>query len=93
MLAIMLLSPALSRVWTPRIKRLDPYLRTQFFSLTISRIILDEIHTIGQQQGGVVWEQILLLAPCPVMYVSFLHSTVVIVTAVSHSHLADCRRR
>ena len=24
-------------------------------------IILDEIHTIGQQEGGAVWEQIILL--------------------------------
>lgn len=37
-------------------------------------IILDEIHTIGQQEGGAVWEQILLLAPCPVMSVSALLS-------------------
>jgi superfamily II RNA helicase len=34
-------------------------------------VILDEIHTIGQQEGGAVWEQILLLSPCPVMYVTF----------------------
>ena len=30
-------------------------------------IILDEIHTIGQQEGGAVWEQIILLAPCPLV--------------------------
>ncbi|CCM02168.1 uncharacterized protein FIBRA_04246 [Fibroporia radiculosa] len=54
MLAIMLLSPPLAQNWTPRIKR----------------IILDEIHTIGQQEGGAVWEQILLLAPCPVIGLS-----------------------
>ena len=30
---------------------------------------MDEIHTIGQQDGGAVWEQILLLAPCPIMSV------------------------
>ncbi|TFK38254.1 hypothetical protein BDQ12DRAFT_684235 [Crucibulum laeve] len=53
-LAIMLLSPALARVWTPRLKR----------------IILDEIHSIGQQEGGAVWEQIILLAPCPVIGLS-----------------------
>lgn len=35
----------------------------------IVRIILDEIHTIGQQEGGAVWEQILLFAPCPIMRV------------------------
>jgi ATP-dependent RNA helicase DDX60 len=37
---------------------------------------LDEIHTIGQQEGGAVWEQILLLAPCPIMsglFVSQFH--------------------
>jgi len=32
---------------------------------------LDEIHSIGQQEGGAVWEQILLFAPCPIMYVDF----------------------
>ncbi|KDQ52162.1 hypothetical protein JAAARDRAFT_73245 [Jaapia argillacea MUCL 33604] len=53
-LATLLLSPALARVWTPRIKR----------------IILDEIHTIGQQEGGAVWEQIILLAPCPIIGLS-----------------------
>jgi hypothetical protein len=30
-------------------------------------VILDEIHSIGQQEGGAVWEQIILLAPCPIM--------------------------
>ncbi|KAF9461731.1 hypothetical protein BDZ94DRAFT_800063 [Collybia nuda] len=54
MLAIMLLSPALARIWTSRIKR----------------IILDEIHSIGQQEGGAVWEQIILLAPCPIIGLS-----------------------
>ncbi|KAF8958161.1 hypothetical protein BDZ97DRAFT_66327 [Flammula alnicola] len=54
MLAIMLLSPPLARVWTPRIKR----------------IVLDEIHSIGQQEGGAVWEQILLFAPCPIIGLS-----------------------
>ncbi|EJF64914.1 P-loop containing nucleoside triphosphate hydrolase protein [Dichomitus squalens LYAD-421 SS1] len=53
-LATMLLSPPLARSWTPRIKR----------------IILDEIHTIGQQEGGAVWEQIILLAPCPLLGLS-----------------------
>ncbi|THH15047.1 hypothetical protein EW146_g5371 [Bondarzewia mesenterica] len=54
MFAIMLLSPSLARSWTPRIKR----------------IILDEIHTIGQHEGGSVWEQIILLAPCPIIGLS-----------------------
>jgi hypothetical protein len=35
----------------------------------IKRIILDEIHTIGQSEGGTAWEQIILLAPCPIMFV------------------------
>jgi hypothetical protein len=34
------------------------------------RIILDEIHTIGQDDSGTVWEQIILLAPCPIVYVT-----------------------
>lgn len=54
MAAIMLLSPPLAKTWTPRIKR----------------IILDEIHSIGQQEGGAVWEQLLLLAPCPIIGLS-----------------------
>lgn len=33
-------------------------------------IILDEIHSIGQQEGGAVWEQIILLAPCPIIGLS-----------------------
>ena len=46
---------------------------SQFYS-----IILDEIHTIGQQEGGSVWEQILFLAPCPIMSVFVLsHSRLV----------------
>ncbi|RXW18629.1 hypothetical protein EST38_g7225 [Candolleomyces aberdarensis] len=53
-LAIMLLSPPLANVWTPKIKR----------------IILDEIHSIGHQEGGAVWEQILLLASCPIVGLS-----------------------
>ncbi|KIY45565.1 hypothetical protein FISHEDRAFT_76419 [Fistulina hepatica ATCC 64428] len=53
-LATLLLSPAHARTWTPRLKR----------------IILDEIHTIGQQEGGRAWEQILLLAPCPIIGLS-----------------------
>ncbi|KIY71644.1 P-loop containing nucleoside triphosphate hydrolase protein [Cylindrobasidium torrendii FP15055 ss-10] len=53
-LAIMLLSPPLARKWTHRLKR----------------IILDEIHTIGQQEGGSIWEQLILLAPCPIIGLS-----------------------
>ncbi|KAF8812130.1 P-loop containing nucleoside triphosphate hydrolase protein [Phlegmacium glaucopus] len=54
MLAIMLLSPPLAKAWTPRIKR----------------IVLDEIHTMGNEDGGAVWEQIILLAPCPIIGLS-----------------------
>ncbi|KAJ6541715.1 hypothetical protein B0H19DRAFT_1239495 [Mycena capillaripes] len=53
-LATLLLSPPLAQVWTPRLKS----------------IILDEIHSIGQQEGGAVWEQILLMAPCPIIGLS-----------------------
>jgi len=53
-LQIMLLSPALASSWSPRVKR----------------IILDEVHCIGQSEDGVVWEQILLLAPCPIIALS-----------------------
>ncbi|KAJ7238504.1 hypothetical protein B0H12DRAFT_92205 [Mycena haematopus] len=53
-LATLLLSPPLARVWTPRLKS----------------IILDEIHSIGQQEGGSVWEQIILMAPCPIIGLS-----------------------
>lgn len=49
----MLLSPNMAKLWTPRIRR----------------IILDEIHTLGTQPGG-VWEQILLLARCPIIGLS-----------------------
>ncbi|KAJ3824101.1 hypothetical protein F5880DRAFT_1562443 [Lentinula raphanica] len=54
MLGILILSPMLAQNWTSRVKR----------------IILDEIHSIGQEQGGAVWEQIILLAPCPVIGLS-----------------------
>ena len=53
-LQIMLLSPAHATTWAPRVKR----------------IILDEIHCIGQSEDGAVWEQLLLLAPCPIIALS-----------------------
>jgi len=53
-LQLMLLSPNLATTWTPRVKR----------------IILDEIHCIGQSEDGAVWEQLLLLAPCPIIALS-----------------------
>lgn len=53
-LQIMLLAPTNARTWAPRVKR----------------IIFDEIHSIGQAEDGVVWEQLLLLAPCPIIALS-----------------------
>ena len=50
----MLLSPTNARSWSPRLKY----------------IIFDEIHSIGQAEDGVVWEQLLLLAPCPIIALS-----------------------
>ena len=45
--------------------------RCSNISIFFQRIILDEIHTIGQDEGGTVWEQIILLAPCPIMFVAY----------------------
>lgn len=53
-LQIMLLSPSNAKSWSSRVKR----------------IIFDEIHSIGQADDGVVWEQLLLLAPCPIIALS-----------------------
>ncbi|KAH7332992.1 hypothetical protein B0J17DRAFT_771475 [Rhizoctonia solani] len=53
-LSIMLLSPSLSKVWVPHLKF----------------IILDEIHSIGEAEGGQVWEQIILLSTCPILGLS-----------------------
>lgn len=53
-LQIMLLSPSNAKAWTPRLRR----------------IIFDEIHCIGQAEDGVVWEQLLLLSPCPIIALS-----------------------
>ncbi|KAL3478688.1 hypothetical protein BJX99DRAFT_269117 [Aspergillus californicus] len=53
-LQIMLLAPSNAKSWSPRVKR----------------IIFDEIHCIGQAEDGVVWEQLLLLAPCPIIALS-----------------------
>ncbi|KAL0571221.1 hypothetical protein V5O48_010744, partial [Marasmius crinis-equi] len=54
MFGILLLSPDLAKNWTSRIRR----------------IILDEIHCIGQDEGGAIWEQIILMAPCPIVGLS-----------------------
>lgn len=53
-LQIMLLAPSNAETWATRVKR----------------IIFDEIHSIGQAEDGVVWEQLLLLAPCPIIALS-----------------------
>ncbi|KAL4968332.1 putative DEAD/DEAH box helicase [Aspergillus stella-maris] len=53
-LQIMLLAPTNAKTWSPRIKR----------------IIFDEVHCIGQAEDGVIWEQLLLLAPCPIIALS-----------------------
>ena len=37
---------------------------------TVKSIIFDEIHSIGQSDDGVVWEQLLLLAPCRIIALS-----------------------
>jgi len=50
----MLMSPPNARSWSTRVRR----------------IIFDEIHSIGQAEDGVVWEQLLLLAPCPIIALS-----------------------
>ncbi|RDA83809.1 hypothetical protein CP532_4611 [Ophiocordyceps camponoti-leonardi (nom. inval.)] len=56
-LQIMLLSPSnagKANSWSRRVKR----------------IIFDEVHCIGQADDGVIWEQLLLLAPCPMIALS-----------------------
>lgn len=40
------------------------------FARRIKRIIFDEVHCIGQSDDGVIWEQLLLLAPCPIIALS-----------------------
>ncbi|KAK1460112.1 DEAD/DEAH box helicase [Colletotrichum melonis] len=56
-LQIMLLAPTNAqneRSWARRVKR----------------IIFDEVHCIGQAEDGIIWEQLLLLAPCPIIALS-----------------------
>jgi len=50
----MLLAPSHANSWSTRVKR----------------IIFDEVHSIGNADDGVVWEQLLLLAPCPIIALS-----------------------
>jgi ATP-dependent RNA helicase DDX60 len=40
------------------------------WSYRIKRIIFDEVHCIGQAEDGVIWEQLLLQAPCPIIALS-----------------------
>ncbi len=56
-LQIMLLAP--SNAATPK-----------SWSRRVRRIIFDEVHCIGQSEDGVIWEQLLLLAPCPIIALS-----------------------
>ncbi|KXH56967.1 DEAD/DEAH box helicase [Colletotrichum salicis] len=42
------------RSWAPRVKR----------------IIFDEVHCIGHAEDGIIWQQLLLLAPCPIIAIS-----------------------
>ncbi|RMY56055.1 hypothetical protein D0863_13106 [Hortaea werneckii] len=53
-LQIMLLAPSNANSWSSRVRR----------------IIFDEVHSIGQAEDGVVWEQLLLMAPCPIIALS-----------------------
>ncbi|KAI1352780.1 hypothetical protein F5Y01DRAFT_313444 [Xylaria sp. FL0043] len=53
-LQIMLLSPSNANSWSTRVKR----------------IIFDEVHCIGQADDGIIWEQLLLMAPCPIIALS-----------------------
>ncbi|KAF1943992.1 P-loop containing nucleoside triphosphate hydrolase protein [Clathrospora elynae] len=53
-LQIMLLAPSNARSWSERVKW----------------IIFDEVHCIGQAEDGLVWEQLLLMAPCPIIALS-----------------------
>ncbi|KAI8927126.1 hypothetical protein BC831DRAFT_511078 [Entophlyctis helioformis] len=54
MLQILMLQTNVAGEWVPRIKR----------------IIFDEIHSIGQLDGGVVWEQLLVMNPSPILALS-----------------------
>ncbi|KAM3452066.1 hypothetical protein MY3296_004803 [Beauveria thailandica] len=40
------------------------------WSARVKRIIFDEIHCISQADDGVIWEQLLLIAPCPIIALS-----------------------
>ncbi|KAI1344818.1 hypothetical protein F5Y15DRAFT_6383 [Xylariaceae sp. FL0016] len=40
------------------------------WSRRVKRIIFDEVHCIGQADDGLIWEQLLLMAPCPIIALS-----------------------
>ncbi|KAH6646234.1 hypothetical protein BKA67DRAFT_583616 [Truncatella angustata] len=40
------------------------------WSTRIRRIIFDEIHCIGQAEDGMIWEQLILQSPCPIIALS-----------------------
>jgi superfamily II RNA helicase len=40
------------------------------WSKRVRRIIFDEVHCIGQADDGIIWEQLLLMAPCPIIALS-----------------------
>ncbi|KAL9943049.1 hypothetical protein D7B24_009616 [Verticillium nonalfalfae] len=44
--------------------------RPSAWARRVKRIIFDEVHCIGQAEDGIVWEQLLLLAPCPIIALS-----------------------
>ncbi|KAJ3380064.1 hypothetical protein HDU80_002221 [Chytriomyces hyalinus] len=54
MLQIILLQPNIAGQFVPRIRR----------------VIFDEIHCIGELEGGVIWEQLLLMIPSPILALS-----------------------
>lgn len=56
-LQIMLLAPANAQ-------------KASSWSHRVKRIIFDEVHCIGQAEDGIIWEQLLLLAPCPIIALS-----------------------
>ncbi|KAJ5987676.1 hypothetical protein N7522_011924 [Penicillium canescens] len=67
-LQIMLLAPANANSWSSRVRR----------------IIFDEIHCIGQAEDGVVWEQLLLMSPCPIIALSATKANGVDLKMIEH---------
>jgi len=42
----------------------------QALPLTDSLVLFSEVHCIGQAEDGLIWEQLLLMAPCPIIALS-----------------------